>query len=198
MLRPEDQGEHDAAADSSDFSSIAFANLPQTPKPRKRRRFNMSDPRIPAPVSSQASSVPKGTPFPRSTPRAKERISTYEYRASPPTTAELLVTLDECGVPAKVYQDPFYSNGEDVPEHAREYAGLVYNLKGGTGIGHLEDWVGHKPSGGGMRKLDNTGVYGWEYASAPPSVKQTRLWLETHQHDEAESKPKNSSQVRLD
>ncbi|EKM61040.1 uncharacterized protein PHACADRAFT_204189 [Phanerochaete carnosa HHB-10118-sp] len=164
-----DQPGYEGAVDYFDASSASFANLPETPRPRKRRKLDLSNLHTPVAASSQATSVPKGTPFPPASLKTPSRTSSHEYRLPPPTTSELLATLDACGVPAKVYQDPFYSNEEDAPEHAREYAGLVYNLKGGTGISALEEWAGHEPSSG-LRKLDNTGVYGWEYASVPPSI----------------------------
>lgn len=175
-------------------SSVAFVDLPETPKPRKRRRLDI----LKTPVTgllTSSQSTPKGTPFPRLTPRITQSRS-FTYSQRPPTTAELLATLDYHGIPNKIYQDPFYSNEEDAPDHPREYAGLVYHLKGGVGIGVLEDWVGHDRAEPASRSaIKNALIYGWEYAGSPPSVKQTRRWLENNPFTEPSRKRKNTSQV---
>ncbi|GJE86113.1 DNA polymerase zeta catalytic subunit [Phanerochaete sordida] len=178
----------------SDISAVAFADLPETPRPHKRRKLDLLDVHTPTTSASQAAFISKGTPFPRATPRTLRGARTYEYHLPPPTTSALLESLEAHDIPAKVYKDPFYSNEDDAPEHTREYAGLLYDLKGGTGIGVLQEWEGHETFNSGLGKLDTTGIYGWEYAGVPPSVKQTRLWLDAHQVDEA-AKPKHSSQI---
>lgn len=94
-----------------------------------------------------------------------------------------------------MYRDPYYSNEEDAPEHSREYAGLLYTLKGGTGIGVLDDWVGHEKADGRGVPLDSSGIYGWEYAATPPSVQQTRLWLAQNPREATARSRKGASQV---
>ncbi|KAI9063064.1 hypothetical protein FKP32DRAFT_1593035 [Trametes sanguinea] len=105
----------------------------------------------------------------------------YIYSSAPPTSAELLESTDVVGIPSKVYRDPYYSKESDAPERPREYAGLVFHLKGGEGTATLEEWksdvsvpatIGHPPG-----RLVATGIRGWEYASVPPSVRQVRKWL---------------------
>lgn len=146
--------------------------------------------------SSQFTSVSKGTSFPRATPRMTQVTRSYSYQPRPPTAAELFATLGTSNIPSKIYQDPFYSNEEDAPEHPREYAGLLYHLKGGTGIGVLEDWAGHEMPTSHPRTALSNGIYGWEYASVPPSVKQTREWLTSNKLNDLSQKPKNTSQVK--
>ena len=107
---------------------------------------------------------------------------------------ELLASMDACSVPNKLYQPPFYSNEEDAPEHPREYAGLVYHLKGGTGVGVLEEWVGHAQANTSTTPLGNAEICGWEYAATPPSVRQTRIWLQSNL-PQNETHRKNTSQV---
>ncbi|OBZ79777.1 DNA polymerase zeta catalytic subunit [Grifola frondosa] len=71
----------------------------------------------------------------------------------------------------QIYRDPYYSKEDDAPERPREYAGLVFNLKGGDGVSTLEDW--HSSSTildakvVARAQLDRTGVGGWEYAIVP-------------------------------
>ncbi|OSD03436.1 hypothetical protein PYCCODRAFT_1409114 [Trametes coccinea BRFM310] len=126
----------------------------------------------------------------------------YIYSPAPPTSAELLEGTDVVGIPSKVYRDPYYSKESDAPERPREYAGLVFHLKGGEGIATLEEWqsdtsappVISRPPG----KLIPSGVNGWEYASVPPSVKQARNWLreQASRRDSQTVRAKGSSQIQ--
>jgi len=132
-----------------------------------------------------------GTQGPRvfSTQAKKEIKNAFVYAIAPPPASELLSSLESHGLPSKIYQDPHYSKAEDVPERPWEFAGLVYRLKKGDGLSVLEEW---EPSSAiePLQKdalsedrnvfedrFDRTGVGGWEYASAPPSVREVRGWL---------------------
>ncbi|GAW03632.1 DNA polymerase zeta catalytic subunit [Lentinula edodes] len=55
---------------------------------------------------------------------------TYMYSNPPPTTSQLLSTIEDFGLKSRIYRAPYYSNEKDAPLRPREYAGLVYNLKG--------------------------------------------------------------------
>ncbi|KAI9569796.1 hypothetical protein HD554DRAFT_2087438 [Boletus coccyginus] len=105
---------------------------------------------------------------------SKGRI--FVYAPPPPSTSELLSTLEHFGLPRRIYRDPFYSKKADVPDGPREYAGLVYRLKG-RGLDTLEEWQAsenHVPSS----SKASAPCSGWEYASTPPSVRQVKKWLE--------------------
>jgi len=132
-----------------------------------------------------------GTQGPRvfSTQAKKEIKNAFVYAIAPPPASELLSSLESHGLPSRIYQDPYYSKAEDVPERPWEFAGLVYRLKKGDGLSVLEEW---EPSSAvePLQKnplsedrnvfedrFDRTGVSGWEYASAPPSVREVRKWL---------------------
>ncbi|KIP11956.1 hypothetical protein PHLGIDRAFT_510248 [Phlebiopsis gigantea 11061_1 CR5-6] len=170
-----------------------FLDLPETPK-RKRRKIVIEEPVSPRLPSSQFTTI-KGTPFTRLNERILQSTRAYVYRYPPPTTIGLLSSLDTYGVSSTVYRDPYYSNEEDAPEHSREYAGLLYTLKGGTGVGVLDDWVGHeRPNVHGVHP-DNSGIYGWEYAATPPSVKQSRLWLAQTPREGAACARTSTSQI---
>ncbi len=125
----------------------------------------------------------------------------YVYASRPPTSAELIGSTDKCSIPSKIYRDPWYSKESDAPERPREYAGLVFHLKGGEGIGNLEDWKSGESassaSGEPARPLDPTGVRGWEYAGIPPTVRQVRKWLKVQKGrlDARTVRIKDSSQV---
>ncbi|KAG8982295.1 DNA polymerase zeta, partial [Tulasnella sp. 427] len=98
-----------------------------------------------------------------------------------------------------LHRDPYYSNLKDVPKRSREYAGRLFTLKGGTGVGSLSDWDAaelhqesqfpdspSKRTGGNdkptRKPLRGRGVSGWEYAGGacprPPSRKEIEQWLE--------------------
>ncbi|CAL1695850.1 unnamed protein product [Somion occarium] len=114
----------------------------------------------------------------------KSMSNCYEYAIKPPSTSYIASSFDDFGLPSKIYRHPYYSVESDAPEHPREYAGLVYNLQGGEGIATLEEWV---PSAD-QETTDivprqtqlggpEANIWGWEYASVPPSVKEVRRWL---------------------
>ncbi|RPD62939.1 hypothetical protein L227DRAFT_584639 [Lentinus tigrinus ALCF2SS1-6] len=131
-------------------------------------------------ILSDPSSHPKRF-TPSSLPVLYRGRNTYVYCSQPPTAAELVGSMDQYGVPSQIYRDPYYSKEIDAPEKPREYAGLVFHLKGGDGIANLEQWKNDESAlssrGAAPCALDRTGVGGWEYASAPPSVRQVRKWL---------------------
>lgn len=112
-----------------------------------------------------------------STQLSKSRI--LVYAPPPPSTSELLGTLEQLGLPRRVYRDPFYSKKADIPDGPREYAGLVYRLKG-DGLESLEEWQAnetHIRSSLNAMRL-STPCSGWEYAGSPPSVREVKKWLE--------------------
>ena len=109
---------------------------------------------------------------------SKGRI--FVYAPPPPSTSELLSTLEQFGLPQRIYRDPFYSKKADGPDGPREYAGLVYRLKGGAGLDTLEEWQASENHISSSSKVTRLSVpcSGWEYASIPPSVRQVWKWLE--------------------
>jgi len=150
-----------------------------------------------------------GTQDPRvfSTQAKKEIKNAFVYAIAPPPASELLSSLESHGLPSKVYQDPHYSKAEDVPERPWEFAGLVYHLKKGDGLSVFQEW---EPSSAveplqknGLSEdrnvfedwFDRTGVSGWEYASAPPSVREVRKWLTSTTRAQPCEKPQSRSQA---
>jgi len=109
-------------------------------------------------------------------------LNRYAYSVPPPSLQDLKESLPVFGLASKIYQAPHYSNDSDIPEIPKEFAGLVYRLKGGQGIATLEEWSTDKGNEGGnspdvLHRLNATGIGGWEYASHPPSVKEVRVSL---------------------
>lgn len=100
----------------------------------------------------------------------------YKYSIPPPTRRTLQETLASHDVPSKIYTAPYYSNYEDAPRRPKEFGGLLFYLKGGTGVTKLQEWEGYSsiPNQGGY--LQPVGVGGWEYAGYPPSPKDVKRW----------------------
>lgn len=127
----------------------------------------------------------------------------YEYSAKPPSVSEVVSTFDDHGLPSKIYRAPYYSVESDAPDHPREYAGLVYHLRGGEGLDILEEWTSTSAS----EFLDivpayekasgpESNIWGWQYTGAPPNVKQVRQWLRKARKRVPQTRPKDPSQVR--
>ncbi|CEL57589.1 DNA polymerase zeta subunit [Rhizoctonia solani AG-1 IB] len=57
------------------------------------------------------------------------------------------------------------------------YAGRVYHIKGGTGVGSLEHWEEDKSPAQVMYNVPE--ITGWEYAGVPPSSKVVKQWLDS-------------------
>ena len=137
----------------------------------------------------------------------KEMKNAFVYNIAPPLASELLSSLEFRGLPSKLYQDPYYSKAEDVPERPWEFAGLVYRLKKGDGLSVLEEWELTSPQESLTERtpaedwnvfedrFDRTGVGGWEYASSPPSVREVRKWLASTARAQLSKKPKSRSQA---
>lgn len=124
--------------------------------------------------------------------------SAFEYNRQPPKASELLDSLPSYGLPSKIHRVPFYSNEEDMPEHPMRYAGRVFHIKGGIGVGALEHWQSGDevaPVGELAKSVD---VTGWEYAGVPPSSKAVKRWLDDAP-SQGEVKKANTfkSQVRV-
>jgi hypothetical protein len=110
----------------------------------------------------------------------------YEYAPKPPTVRELVATTGDCGIPDKVYQEVYYSKEADAPDNSKEYAGILFRIRGGTGLSALERWEAEEgPSISGLLKQQKVplrlprivGVEGWEYNRYSPSRREIRSWL---------------------
>lgn len=194
-------------SDIRELQQDAITIIDADARPVKRRK--LSPPSGPLTRPSTSASTNTTTPLntsqsknltPASVPTGHHGKRTYVYRLLPPTSAELVGSTDQYVIPSKVYRDPYYSKESDAPEKPREYAGLVFHLKGGDGIDTLEEWKSDEHAlscrSGLATALDRTGVSGWEYASTPPSVRQVRRWLEEKRGQDTRSgRTKDLSQV---
>ena len=125
-------------------------------------------------------------------------------RHVPPTSSNMLSDLRCLRLPSIIYQDPYYSNEKDVPEHGREYAGKEFRIESTT-VPYLPDFdpkgtslasLGEKPAivvdklaeGKSLQKRRRAcGLRTWEIEKLPPSRKQVQAWL--NENGEADSSP---------
>jgi DNA polymerase zeta len=133
--------------------------------------------------------------------------NTYVYAMSPPSISEIVGSLDAFSIPNKIYRDAYYSNESDAPDKPREYAGLLYNLNGGEGLGTLDEWAGGhlsvttsnanaRTKGKAITRCGHTASGGWEYASVPPSRREVKKWLTANAGRHVLKKSEVPSQVR--
>lgn len=126
------------------------------------------------------------------TERLKEiNLNCYVYALTPPSISSLLETVESSGIPSKIYQRPYYSNPNDVPEKPRAYGGVIYRLHGNHEyLKPLDDWQENNASLPTNPFTDLSLPYssGWEYGGgSPPSVRQVKMWLAS---EEARAPPK--------
>ncbi|KAK6496374.1 DNA polymerase zeta [Arthrobotrys musiformis] len=104
------------------------------------------------------------------------------YNATPPSTADLLESMDDFSLPHVIYQDAFYSNEKDVPDRPREYAGKEFRLQSNT-VNYLPPF---NPDGLDIPSSNNkpkkplpkrTSIKTWEFAKPPPSRASIEQWL---------------------
>ncbi|KAI1612753.1 DNA polymerase zeta subunit [Exophiala viscosa] len=116
----------------------------------------------------------------------------------PPTTEEVKTSMWQQGLPDVIYQEAFYSNEEDVPEQARQYAGREFKLESAT-VPFLPDF---DPTGTSLANLgrrppllldhpteqirDNQRrkrctISQWTIAAAPPRKVDVVFWLREEQ-----------------
>ncbi|RMZ78528.1 hypothetical protein DV737_g3843, partial [Chaetothyriales sp. CBS 132003] len=123
------------------------------------------------------------------------------FAARPPTSDFVSLTLRNQGLPDVVYQPAYYSNEDDVPDQAREYAGREFKLESVT-VPYLPDFDPHARSAATFgnkpaalldhaaeevkenQKRKRCTFPCWSIADAPPSRVEVEEWLE----EEAEAK----------
>ena len=123
-------------------------------------------------------------------------------RHVPPPSSDMLSDLRSLRLPSIIYQDPYYSNERDVPEHAREYAGKEFKIESTT-VPYLPDFdstgtslasLGEKPAMVVEKLAEEKslhkrrracGLRTWEIEKLPPSRKQVQAWL--NENGEADS-----------
>lgn len=129
--------------------------------------------------------------------------NTYIYIRAPPPLVQLFSTVNDHGIPSKIYRNPYYSKMIDAKDRPREYAGLVYHLHGDSGLKFLKEWgldSDARVKGDSNRVspwvLTDMEFGGWEYGHSPPSVREVSRWMKTQGKVGHAVKSKLNSQVR--
>ncbi|GLB36160.1 putative DNA polymerase type-B family protein [Lyophyllum shimeji] len=188
--------------------------IDDTPRPAKRRKlgFSTQDEEVPPPgfffssPSPFTGSIQQPPAVTVKLLRESYAVHTvkavnmnrYEYAIAPPAASDLLNSLDDYDLPSRIYRPPYYSVASDVPGRPREYGGLLFHLKGGDGITHLDAWADSVQANVQPERpfpLLSTGIGGWEYASAPPSVREVKRWLAEGLRDSTRAPAKLKSQI---
>ncbi|GEM06150.1 DNA polymerase zeta subunit [Rhodotorula toruloides] len=118
---------------------------------------------------------------------------TFTYSTPPPTSPQLMQTIESYGQPAFRYKDPHYSKPADIPRKSREYGGRSFRLYGTTvkslaPFMHYEDGRLIASEEDGRRKRSMRKVKTWEAADRPPTLAQAREWLEVNGAASAQAK----------
>ncbi|GAA5969258.1 hypothetical protein JCM11641_007531 [Rhodosporidiobolus odoratus] len=117
----------------------------------------------------------------------------FVFAEPPPSTSEVIASLDRYQRSRVRYQDPFYSKTADVPRKVREYAGRRFPIEGST-IAYLAPFQhageaaqkavrGKRPVLPRVRKVRT-----WEFAAKPPSRADALDWLRKNGEDGEEAK----------
>lgn len=95
-------------------------------------------------------------------------------------------TTEDHRIPDKVYQEVYYGKEADAPDCAKEYAGILFRIRGGTGLSALDEWDEEDEASifgllerkkGPFQLPRIIGIAGWEYNQCPPSRREIRNWL---------------------
>ncbi|WVF72225.1 hypothetical protein IAT40_007037 [Kwoniella sp. CBS 6097] len=200
-FRNEDEEEITPGATLLPSSALRQTDGGVTSTVRARKRVRLATPPTsasqtslipshPTPLSSGAThSSQRSAPTTASDSTAQPLSSTaWQFRDSPPSSRQVMETMELNGVPSMVYQQPYYSNPVDVPSRAKMFAGRMFTLRGNS-VKDLEDFESNIPNVDlGKRWLKRKkGMdrwnWGWEYALPPPRLKEVVEWCE--KEDEA-------------
>ncbi|RKF75527.1 DNA polymerase zeta catalytic subunit [Golovinomyces cichoracearum] len=116
------------------------------------------------------------------------------YYKLPPSTSSVISSMQDFNLAPYLYQDAFYSNVLDVPEHTREWAGREFKLRSSSLI-FLHDFnpsgtynVKSKALGAPTTRLRNEVLHSkwrqscslrsWSIAEPPPSQKCVSDWFQ--------------------
>ncbi|KAK2804541.1 DNA polymerase zeta [Onygenales sp. PD_10] len=129
----------------------------------------------------------------------------YSFIPQCPSISEVVATMHDDFRPSVVYQPPYYSNDDDVPERPREYAGREFKLESNT-VPYLPpfDPTGESPVLFGEKPpiiLDRAALEKendrlrrscslrtWEFAPTAPSLSEVAEWLEEETRKEKEAR----------
>ncbi|KAK9238290.1 hypothetical protein V1525DRAFT_358797 [Lipomyces kononenkoae] len=98
--------------------------------------------------------------------------------SSPPTSSDVLDSLEECGQHRIIYKDAYYSLDKDVPLRPREYAGKEFKLVGRSARFLPDFAAGMQHSENHARSDEDSQFRVWQYGIVPPSFAEVKQWTE--------------------
>ena len=122
------------------------------------------------------------------------------FAEPPPSSLEVVSTMQEFGLPSAIYQDAFYSEEVDVPERPREWAGREFKIESST-VPYLPNFdpTGASDATFGQKQAvvpDRIGeertyerrrqvcsLKSWQIAELPPAFSEVDQWF----HDEQDT-----------
>ncbi|KAF1344953.1 hypothetical protein BDV97DRAFT_362890 [Delphinella strobiligena] len=176
---------------------------PITPHKSSQFRSSQTSPRTPwtNTTSTNANTPSKAQAIPTKMRKCADKYTKYfpkkkvlVFGQMPPTSSEVVATMTDEDRPPVIYQNAYYSNEEDVPDRAREYAGQEFKLESNT-IPYLPDFdaTGESLASEGQRQpivLNKTvidlarqrrrkqcTIKRWEVTARPPSYAEVEEWL---------------------
>ncbi|KAJ7900356.1 hypothetical protein B0H14DRAFT_3104499 [Mycena olivaceomarginata] len=179
-----------------------LSDTPSGPPPLKKRRITFAEPsKTTAAYVMSRKAMGMNTHI--TTERLKEiNLNCYVYALTPPSISSLLETVESSGIPSKIYQRPYYSNPNDVPEKPRAYGGVIYRLHGNHEyLKPLDDWQENNASSPINTFTDLSLPYssGWEYGGgSPPSVRQVKMWLASEEARAPPKKPRLGARSQIE
>ncbi|KAL8953981.1 MAG: hypothetical protein Q9222_000191 [Ikaeria aurantiellina] len=117
------------------------------------------------------------------------------FSRSPPAAHGVFSDLRKMSKPTAIYQDAYYSNNNDVPDRAREYAGREFRIESNT-VAYLPDFdpTGASPATFGQKhtivvdkvseekyqqqRMKRCSLLSWEIAVTPPTSTEVQKWLD--------------------
>ncbi|EPQ27522.1 uncharacterized protein PFL1_05060 [Pseudozyma flocculosa PF-1] len=148
----------------------------------------------PASLASTASTASTGTTAPlfasvaasavsrpaRAADRRASSSRCYTFREPAPPRLAVTQSFGHFDMVRELHQDPFFSRPEDVPEHAREYAGRLFRFQSNTlsFLRHFQHWDSESP---GEATGPTPNRRRWQFGPPPP----TRLEVDAWRYNEA-------------
>lgn len=123
----------------------------------------------------------------------------YVAQSRPPTSTEVMNSLEALGLPGKIYKQPYFSNPKDVPAKPAVFAGVEFRLKSNQ-VDDLPTFSFSNKFASVTQKLSlhplNFNNRQLMYAKRPPSAKAVRRWCQTQRTQQRAKHTVQASQIR--
>jgi DNA polymerase zeta len=120
----------------------------------------------------------------------------YQYAFLAPTKEEVMDSFAEFDLSREEHVAPFYSNPEDVPEKAREYAGRSFTFKSIT-LPFLSEFDHYTRDEGALVAAVGGAprMRSWEFSQPLPSRQEVKAWAHEEETDAAEARKRRKRRL---